>query len=364
MANIKFTNISKSFDRTDVLKNINFEIYNGEFLVLVGPSGCGKSTSLRLIAGLESPSSGEVYFEDKCMNEIDPSKRDIAMVFQNYALYPHMSIFDNMAFGLKIRNETKEEISSKVNNAAKLLKIEKYLYKKPKELSGGQRQRVALGRAIVRQPKIFLFDEPLSNLDAKLRQEMRVEIKKLHSLLNATMIYVTHDQTEALTMGDRIAVMKDGQIVQLDTPKKLYDFPKNKFVASFIGSPQINSIDGEIIFQNNKKIFKRNNFQFEIKNNHYQYNNLNEGRIDFGLRSEYIYYENIDDNENDLLSCCLKITFIENLGAHTLLHLKFDNMTLIAMHNRDTDVQLGDEINILLDVGRAHFFHIESGSTV
>ena len=228
MAEVKLVNVSKSYDgKSMVVNNINLDVQNKEFVVLVGPSGCGKSTTLRMVAGLEEISSGEIYIDGKLVNDVSPKRRDIAMVFQNYALYPHMTVYDNMAFGLKIRKYSKEEIRKRVTEVAKILDLEPYLKRKPKALSGGQRQRVAVGRAIVRHPKVFLFDEPLSNLDAKLRVQMRTEISKLHNRLEATIIYVTHDQTEAMTMGDRIAVMKDGDLHQIDTPMNIYNYPVN-----------------------------------------------------------------------------------------------------------------------------------------
>jgi len=247
MAVVELKNVSKVYDnKVKVVSDVTLTINDSEFVVLVGPSGCGKSTTLRMIAGLEEISEGEIYIDNKLINDVSPKDRDIAMVFQNYALYPHMTVYENMAFGLKLRKYNKEEIKQRVADAAKILDLEEYLERKPKALSGGQRQRVAVGRAIVRKPKVFLFDEPLSNLDAKLRVQMRTEISKLHHQLDATMIYVTHDQTEAMTMGDRIVVMKDGFVQQVDTPMHLYNNPQNKFVAGFIGSPAMNFIEGKI----------------------------------------------------------------------------------------------------------------------
>ena len=257
MSSLKIENISKTYGQLDILKNIDLNIEDGEFLVLVGPSGCGKSTTLRIIAGLEEPSEGEVYIGGEIVNDRDPSRRDIAMVFQNYALYPHMTVYENMAFGLTLRKRDASDIENRVQDAAEILMLTDYLKRRPKELSGGQRQRVALGRAIVRQPQVFLFDEPLSNLDAKLRSEMRLEIKKLHQMMGATMVYVTHDQTEAMTMGDRIAVMNNGIIEQIGTPQELYSSPSNIFVGSFIGSPPMNFIEGEI----NNSFFNSNNIK-------------------------------------------------------------------------------------------------------
>src|ERR1035437_3835268 len=247
MAEVTLKNISKVYDGgKPAVKDVNIEIKDKEFVVLVGPSGCGKSTTLRMIAGLEEITSGEIFIDGKKVNDVSPKDRDIAMVFQNYALYPHMTVFDNMAFGLKLRKFPKQEIKTRVTDAAKILGLEDFLQRKPKALSGGQRQRVAVGRAIVRKPKVFLFDEPLSNLDAKMRVQMRAEISKLHVRLEATMIYVTHDQVEAMTMGDRIVVMKDGIILQVATPLDLYENPANLFVAGFIGTPPMNLFEGVI----------------------------------------------------------------------------------------------------------------------
>ena len=249
MAAIKFENVTKEYGKVTAIKEVNFEVKDKEFMVLVGPSGCGKSTLLRMVAGLEQISSGNLYIDGKIVNNLPPKDRDIAIVFQNYALYPHMTAFDNLAFGLKIRGMKKKIIQEKVMEAAQILEIEDLLDRKPKAMSGGQRQRIAIGRAIVRDPKVFLFDEPLSNLDAKLRTQMRIEIARLHRKLQTTVLYVTHDQVEAMTLGDRIALINKGVIQQIDTPQNLYRHPKNRFVAGFIGTPPMNFIDGKIINQ-------------------------------------------------------------------------------------------------------------------
>src|ERR1043166_8836995 len=246
MASVSFDNVEKAYGTTKVIHGVGFDIHDKEFMVLVGPSGCGKSTLLRMIAGLEDISEGALAIDGKRINELSPRDRDIAMVFQNYALYPHMTVYDNMAFGLKLKNFSKAEIKKRVSETAQLLEIEDELYRKPKTLSGGQRQRVAIGRAIIRRPKVFLFDEPLSNLDAKLRSQMRIELQRLHREINATMIYVTHDQTEAMTLGHRIAVLNKGTLMQIDTPMNLYKNPANKFMAGFIGSPTMNFLRGSI----------------------------------------------------------------------------------------------------------------------
>ena len=264
MSEVILKNVCKIYDGGNkVVTDANFTVKDKEFVVLVGPSGCGKTTTLRMIAGLEEISSGEIFIDGKLVNNLPPKDRDIAMVFQNYALYPHMTVYENMAFGLKLKKVDKKEIDVRVKEAAKILSLESYLDRKPKALSGGQRQRVAVGRAIVRKPKVFLFDEPLSNLDAKLRVQMRTEISKLHKQLGATMIYVTHDQTEAMTMGDRIVIMKDGIINQVDTPLNLYNNPVNQFVAGFIGSPAMNFLSGTIS-EKNGLMFTSNNSEFKF----------------------------------------------------------------------------------------------------
>ena len=265
MASLSLKNVCKVYPNGfEAVKDFNLEVEDKEFIIFVGPSGCGKSTTLRMIAGLEEISSGELIIDGKVMNDVEPKDRDIAMVFQNYALYPHMTVFDNMAFGLKLRKVPKDEIKAKVEEAARILDLEKLLDRKPKALSGGQRQRVAMGRAIVRNPKVFLMDEPLSNLDAKLRVQMRSEISSLHNRLGATIIYVTHDQTEAMTLGTRIVVLKDGVIMQVDSPQKLYNQPNNLFVAGFIGSPQMNFIDAQCVVEGAKAFLKFDKYQVEL----------------------------------------------------------------------------------------------------
>ena len=264
MASLSLKNVCKVYPNGfEAVKDFNLEVEDKEFIIFVGPSGCGKSTTLRMIAGLEEISSGELIIDGKVMNDVEPKDRDIAMVFQNYALYPHMTVFDNMAFGLKLRKVPKDEIKAKVEEAARILDLEKLLDRKPKALSGGQRQRVAMGRAIVRNPKVFLMDEPLSNLDAKLRVQMRSEISSLHNRLGATIIYVTHDQTEAMTLGTRIVVLKDGVIMQVDSPQKLYNQPNNLFVAGFIGSPQMNFVDAQCVVEGAKAFLKFDKLSFQ-----------------------------------------------------------------------------------------------------
>ena len=352
MSNLSLINLAKSYGKQNILKDINLEIKSGEFLVLVGPSGCGKSTTLRLIAGLEDATKGEILIDNLLVNDIDPSKRDIAMVFQNYALYPQMTVKENMAFSLKIKKYKSGEIDKRVMEAAEILQIQSLMDRKPKELSGGQRQRVALGRAIVRRAKVFLFDEPLSNLDAKLRQEMRLEIKRLHQLLGTTMIYVTHDQVEAMTMGDRIVIMNEGSIEQIDTPESIYRNPKNIFTAAFIGTPQINLVDGEL-----KKIgtdwhFKSNGLSIKINKKHYQYHNLKEGKTVFGIRSEDIHIAFDPNMKKFDLHLKSKINFIES-----------DSFIARFSNNLESNQSLyiNKSINIAFNTMKGHFFNRDSG---
>ena len=320
MANIQFKGIHKSFGSNKIITDFNLEGKEDEFLVLVGPSGCGKSTLLRMIAGLEQIDNGEIFINDQKINELHPSKRQTAMVFQSYALYPHMNVFENMSFGLKIEKRPKEEIASKVKEAAKILKIEELLDRRPKELSGGQRQRVAIGRAITRNPKIFLFDEPLSNLDAALRAEMRVEISKLHNQIKTNMIYVTHDQVEAMTLADRIVILNRGNIEQVGTPEEIYNNPSNVFVAQFIGTPKMNILEiseKNIISENTLKLLgleiKFNNIKFE-KTKHF-----------VGIRPEHLKVNNKSD-----FTFNPEVELIENLGNEKIIYIKKNNNQLSA----------------------------------
>ena len=346
MATVKLEQISKSYDGSNkVVDDVNLTIEDKEFMVIVGPSGCGKSTTLRMIAGLEEISSGNMFIDDKLVNDIPPKDRDIAMVFQNYALYPHMTVFDNIAFGLKLRKFSKEEIKKRVSDAADILELEELLERRPRQLSGGQKQRVALGRAIVRQPKVFLFDEPLSNLDAKLRVQMRKEIKKLHQKLNATMIYVTHDQTEAMTMGDRIAVMNKGILNQVETPMNLYDNPVNKFVAGFIGSPPMNFIEGKII-NNKNNMFVSNDEKINLE---LAYGiERNTGKVSLGIRPEDIACDKgeiIADIEN-----------VEVMGNETLVHLCIGEATLTSRIFTRQEFKPGEKINISISPQNVKIF--------
>ena len=329
MASIELKNIEKSFGTNKVINRFDIKISDGEFIVLVGPSGCGKSTLLRMISGLESVDMGEIYLDNKLINNLIPSKRDIAMVFQSYALYPHMDVFENMAFGLKMEKIPKSEISQKVNDAAATLQIEDLLKRKPKQLSGGQRQRVAIGRAITRNPKVFLFDEPLSNLDAALRSEMRVEISKLHKKLKTNIIYVTHDQIEAMTLADRIVVLNKGIIEQFGTPNEIYNDPNNIFVAEFIGSPKMNIIKinkEQIVHSNIIELFK-NKITFE--------NFKFKDDIYLGIRPEDISIK--DDRE---IKLDVKVDLVENLGFEKIIYTKLSEAQIIIKSSAEISNQL------------------------
>ncbi|MBU5436694.1 sn-glycerol-3-phosphate ABC transporter ATP-binding protein UgpC [Tissierella sp. MSJ-40] len=368
MASVILKNINKVYSG-DVLAvdNINLNIEDKEFLVLVGPSGCGKSTTLRMIAGLEEITSGELYIGDTLCNDIEPKDRDIAMVFQNYALYPHMTVYENMAFSLKMRKIPKKEIKSKVEKSAKILGIEEYLDRKPKALSGGQRQRVALGRAIVRDPEVFLMDEPLSNLDAKLRVQMRAEILKLHKNLNTTFIYVTHDQTEAMTMGDRIVVMKDGVIQQVDSPRNIYENPVNLFVAGFIGNPPMNFIESKIIQENNKLYISFSDVKLEIpedKAKLIRNKNYINKEVIFGIRPEHISANPrfIELNQNTQLTA--KVDVVENMGSMANLYLIYDDISFAANVDSSTNVDMRDNINLAMDMDKMYIFDKETESTI
>jgi multiple sugar transport system ATP-binding protein len=356
MAGVSLKTVSKTFGNQLVLKNINLEVQPGEFMVIVGPSGCGKSTLLRIIAGLETPSSGDVFIDKKPVNGVDPSKRNVAMVFQNYALYPTMTVFENLAFSQHIRKKDKLDIRKRVMESAEILQITDLLERKPKELSGGQRQRVALGRALVRHPKVFLFDEPLSNLDAKLRQEMRLEIKKLHNHLNTTMIYVTHDQTEAMTMADRICIMDKGEIQQIDTPENLYNKPNNVFVAEFIGMPPINLLKGEITSENDEIYFECNSLKINLKKIKNADSIRNTQKIILGIRPENLhdnYFAEIKDPENTI-SCLVNL--VENLGSLAIIHSQCGNNPISALLKTNQSFRTGSEIELIMDVNALHFF--------
>jgi multiple sugar transport system ATP-binding protein len=370
MAGVQLKHVYKKYagDVTAV-KDFQLDIQDKEFLVLVGPSGCGKSTTLRMIAGLEEISEGELYIGDRLVNDVAPKDRDIAMVFQSYALYPHMNVYENMAFGLKLRKFKKDEIDRRVREAAQILDIEHLLDRKPKALSGGQRQRVALGRAIVRDPQVFLMDEPLSNLDAKLRVQMRTEISKLHKRLQTTVIYVTHDQTEAMTMGDRIVVMKDGLIHQAATPEEIYNHPVNMFVAGFIGSPSMNFIDGKVSEKGGEVHFNSNNFNVIIPEGRAKV--LREkGYIDkevmLGIRPEDIHDEPLflEASPNSTFNAVVDVA--ENMGAEMYLYLSgIGSETIVARVNARTGgKRMGVEMRLAADMNKIHIFDKESELTV
>ena len=363
MAGVSFKNVYKRFPGDVVAVNdFSLEIEDKEFVVLVGPSGCGKSTLLRMVAGLEEISEGEIYIDNTLVNDIEPKDRDIAMVFQNYALYPHMSVYDNMGFSLKLRKMPKDEIKSKVNEAARILGIEELLDRKPKALSGGQRQRVALGRAIVRNPKVFLMDEPLSNLDAKLRVQTRSEITKLHETLQTTFIYVTHDQTEAMTMGDRIIIMKDGFVQQVATPTEVYENPRNVFVASFIGSPQMNfndvlvkKVEGRIVLEMGKFKMKLSNPKLE---SFLEKEYLNK-EIVMGIRPEDIH-----TNGKSEESETAKVDIIEMLGSEKFLYINVDEYSFVIRVDASNKLVQGDNIEIQLDAERLHLFDKDTEESI
>ncbi|AEH51066.1 ABC transporter ATP-binding protein [Pseudothermotoga thermarum] len=358
MAQVELEKVTKIYDNKVVaVKEATFTVNDKEFCVLLGPSGCGKTTTLRMIAGLEEVTSGIIKIDGKIVNDVEPKDRDIAMVFQNYALYPHMTVYENMAFGLKLRKFPKDEIDRRVREAARILGIEDLLDRKPRQLSGGQRQRVAVGRAIVRNPKVFLFDEPLSNLDAKLRVQMRSELKKLHHRLGATIIYVTHDQVEAMTMADKIVVMKDGVIQQIGTPFEVYNKPKNLFVAGFIGSPAMNFVNATVIAKGGGIWIKTSGFEVKVVKEHEP---ILEKWIDkeviFGIRPENIFdklFAVAPQPENTVTGV---VDVVEPLGSETLLHVKCGEDVLVARVDPRTQAQEGARIDLVFDMNRIHVF--------
>ncbi len=366
MAKVVLDNVCKTFPGNVVaVKDFCMEIDDEEFVVLVGPSGCGKSTTLRMIAGLEEISSGTVSIDGRVINEVAPKDRDIAMVFQSYALYPHMSVYKNMAFGLKLRKYPKAEIDKRVREAADILGIQELMERKPKALSGGQRQRVAVGRAIVRKPKAFLFDEPLSNLDAKMRVQMRTEISKLHTRLSSTMIYVTHDQVEAMTMGDRIVVMKDGFIQQIAPPLDLYDNPINMFVAGFIGSPPMNFFKGKIEGGPDGLMFKEDFFKIAVDENHVsKLSSYVDKEIVFGIRPEdlddVLYLPDAPDNRK----ITAKVEVVEPMGAETILYLNTGAHTFVARVDAHENATENQKLVLVPDLSKGHFFDTQTGETI
>lgn len=368
MASVTFENVTKRFGDVVAAKDQDLEVKDKEFLVLVGPSGCGKSTDLRMIAGLEEITEGKIKIGDTVVNDIPPKDRDIAMVFQNYALYPHMNVYDNMAFGLKLRKFPKDEIERRVQEAAEILSIEPLLERKPKQLSGGQRQRVALGRAIVREPKVFLMDEPLSNLDAKLRVQMRTELSKLHDRLKTTVIYVTHDQTEAMTMGDRIVVLKDGYIQQVDSPLELYNHPNNMFVAGFIGSPAMNFMDAKIE-KDGDDYYAEGFGAFRIKVPEQFTDQVADyvgKRVVFGIRPEDLTDARIthDLDVKPDNSFEAEVEVVEPMGSEIYLYLAVDEHEMIARVDAESDAQVGDKIKLGVYTKKMHIFDNETEESI
>ena len=368
MASLSLKHINKTYPNGfEAVKDFNLEIEDKEFIIFVGPSGCGKSTTLRMVAGLEDISSGELRIGDKLVNDVEPKDRDIAMVFQNYALYPHMTVYDNMAFGLKLRKVPKDEIDKMVREAAKILDLTALLDRKPKALSGGQRQRVAMGRAIVRSPKVFLMDEPLSNLDAKLRGQMRIEISKLHQRLGTTIIYVTHDQTEAMTLGTRIVVMNAGVVQQVDTPQTLYDSPCNLFVAGFIGSPQMNFVDAVCKVEGEKVYLVAGPSKIELPPS--KAKKLIDGGYEgktvvLGIRPEDVHDEElfIEASPNTVIEATIRV--YEMLGAEVYLYFDYEGSSMTARVDPRTTARTGDTVKFALDAEKIHVFDKETEKTI
>ena len=364
MASLSLSHINKTYPNGfQAVKDFNLEIEDKEFIIFVGPSGCGKSTTLRMIAGLEEISGGTLKIGDKVMNDVEPKDRDIAMVFQNYALYPHMTVYDNMAFGLKLRKVPKDQIDKAVREAARILDLDKLLDRKPKALSGGQRQRVAMGRAIVRNPKVFLMDEPLSNLDAKLRVQMRIEIAKLHQRLGTTIIYVTHDQTEAMTLGTRIVVMKDGVVQQVDSPQNLYDKPCNKFVAGFIGAPQMNMIDAQVAKNGSDVTLAFGGHTLtlpEAKGKALEAAGYVGKVVTLGIRPEDLHDEEAFLAANPKSTFQVEIRVYEMLGSEVLLYFDIDEANFTAKVNPRTTARPGDTVKLAMDLDKVHIFDKET----
>jgi len=366
MARVLFDKVCKKFGDLDVVKEFNLEIPDKEFCILVGPSGCGKTTTLRMVAGLEEMTSGDIHIGDRIVNDLPPKDRDIAMVFQNYALYPHMTVYDNMAFGLKLRGYSRKEIEQRVKEAAEILSIGHLLERRPKQLSGGQKQRVAVGRAIVRKPKVFLFDEPLSNLDAKLRVQMRAELKKIHDRLQSTMLYVTHDQTEAMTMGDKICVMKDGMIQQVAGPLDLYDNPTNKFVAGFIGSPPMNFVEVEIVKKDEDLFMNEGMFELKLPKQFKERVLPYSGKkLTLGVRPEDMYdklFYTMGPKDGNSFSATVEV--VEPLGSEIFLHFNTGKNTLVAKVDSHNQAKCNQVIELVINLNKVHLFDIQSGLTV
>jgi len=366
MANVILKDLFKNYGKLEVVHGINLNVVDQEFVVLVGPSGCGKSTVLRMIAGLEDITSGTIEIADKVVNEIAPKDRDAAMVFQNYALYPHMNVYKNMSFGLTLRKIPKDEIEQRVKEVAAILELDDFLYRKPHELSGGQRQRVAMGRAIVRRPAVYLFDEPLSNLDAKLRTQMRLEIKQLHHQVQNTIIYVTHDQVEAMTLADRIVVMRDGYIEQVGSPMEIFQHPANAFVASFIGSPPMNLHPATIVNATDKQKLKLSD-KLEIPLPKKENTQLKEGqKVIMGLRTEDVFVAHEDDKNTEGLTFTIEgtVKIVEPLGNETNLHMDIQGANLVAKSEGRRHFSVGDQLQMSLDLTHLHIFDAESEGSI
>jgi multiple sugar transport system ATP-binding protein len=363
MAQVVMRALNKKYDEVHAVKDVNLDIKDKEFMVLVGPSGCGKTTTLRMVAGLESITSGRILIDDTVVNNLAPMDRDIAMVFQNYALYPHMSVYDNMAFGLKMRKFDKSEIQTRVHEAAEILGIQEYLRRKPRQLSGGQRQRVALGRAIVRHPRVFLFDEPLSNLDAKLRVQMRVELKKLHERLGTTAIYVTHDQVEAMTLGDRVVVMRDGWVQQVGDPMELYNEPANRFVAGFIGSPAMNFATVRIAAENGSLWAEGDGIRLKVPASMTNRVGAHAGtEVTFGIRPEDLRIA-VDADPADM-SIDAEVEVIERLGSEILLDVAVGPVTMVAAVEPTVAAKMHDRLRLAVNPNRLHFFDNASEAAI
>jgi multiple sugar transport system ATP-binding protein len=363
MAQVMMKALNKKYDEVHAVKDVNLHIRDKEFMVLVGPSGCGKSTTLRMVAGLEEITAGEIHIGDRLVNDLPPKDRDIAMVFQNYALYPHMSVYDNMAFGLKMRKFAKAEIEKRVKDAAEILGIQELLKRKPRQLSGGQRQRVAVGRAIVRHPQVFLFDEPLSNLDAKLRVQMRVELKRLHERLETTAIYVTHDQVEAMTLGDRVVVMKDGWIQQVGEPLELYGHPTNKFVAGFIGSPAMNFIDVGINEANGQILAEAQGFRLTVPPAKAAALRAYKGQqVAFGVRPEDVHVATGADAAHHSFDATVEV--VEPLGSEILLDVRIGRGTIVARVEPSVRVKVHETVKLAVNADKLHFFDAKTEQAI
>jgi multiple sugar transport system ATP-binding protein len=365
MARVVFEKVSKRYDKTYAVKDLDLHIEDREFLVLVGPSGSGKSTALRMLAGLEEISAGKLYIGDRLVNNVAPKDRDISMVFQSYALYPHMSVYDNLAFGLTLRHMSKDDIRTKVHEAARILGIEELLSRKPRQLSGGQRQRVALGRAIVRDPAVFLFDEPLSNLDAKLRVQTRAEISKLHQRLGTTFVYVTHDQVEAMTMATRIAVLDNGELQQVGTPQELYDEPRNVFVATFIGSPAMNLVEATVAGGGEGMQLSFGGLEFATPPPLAKRLASHKGkRVLFGIRPEDVHDREFTPRSIAPAPARAQVDVTELLGSEVFLHLVIGGETMLARVDPRTRARPGQEIDVAFDMGRAYVFDPETSLAI